>query len=45
MNEWLWTVGWLAWCGFAHLTGWRVAWAFVTWPYWIGDHVARWGFR
>ncbi len=36
-----WLIGWLFTVGFAPLSGWKILFALVVWPYYIGQIVAK----
>lgn len=38
-NGMVWFVGWLFAAGLLHMEGWRILYALVLWPYYIGEFV------
>jgi hypothetical protein len=33
----LWFVGWLFTIGYVHLTGWKILFSLLLWPYYLGE--------
>lgn len=36
-SGWIWFVGWLFTVGYLHLASWKIAYALVLWPYYLGQ--------